>query len=173
MDYASRAGGASFHTASVESCRPSSSSVRLIASGLRDNSLRVRLLGVAFLCTVSVGCGDRPTTVVGSLASPDGQHVMWVTNEYGGLGSGVVSVHLAKTGEKPSPVNLLLSTPECTQTIVRWSGPDALEALYDTLTVTRFRPDRSPRIVLFTHRASNAVNVESPEGGISMPCDPY
>ena len=131
------------------------------------------LLSLTSICIASAGCGNRTTTVVGSTSSPDGRHVFWVTNEYGGLGSGVVSVHLTTPVEKPTLANAFLRTPECTATVVRWSGSNAIEISYDAIDVTVFAPDRGPAVVQLKRRTVNDSNDEPAKGDISLPCDPY
>jgi hypothetical protein len=132
-------------------------------------------IGVTLICIASIGCDTRTPTVVGSLRSPDGAHAMWVMNEYGGLGSGVVSVHIANPGEKPSQRNMVLRTPECTATVARWTAADTVTISYDEISITDFEsslPGGGPRIVLLDLRTAGATNADSREG-VGLPCDPY
>jgi len=132
-------------------------------------------IGMMLIGTASVGCDERIPVVVASLPSPDGAHVMWVMNEYGGLASGVVSVHIAKPGEKPSGLNEVLRTPECTAAVARWSSANTVTIAYDDISLTSFEselPGGGSRAVLLDRRTVGGSTAES-GGGVSLPCDPY
>ncbi len=132
-------------------------------------------IGIMLIGLAGVGCDRRTPVVVASLPSPDGAHVMWVMNEYGGLGSGVVSVHIADPGEKPSGLNEVLRTPECTATQARWTAANTVTIAYDDISVSSFEaelPRGGARAVLLDRRTAGDSTTES-SGVVSLPCDPY
>lgn len=59
-------------------------------------------LVAACACIACASCDTREPEIVDSRNSPDGAYVLWVMNDYGGLQSGVVYVHVTLRGETPT-----------------------------------------------------------------------
>jgi hypothetical protein len=127
------------------------------------------------MCLGIAGCEKREQKVVASRPSPDGQHVLWVTNEYGGLESGVVRVHITKKDQVPEPRTEVLVTPECSGAIVGWVDSVTVAVVYDSLSANSFFsgvPGHELRTVLVDRTFQDGINLQ-PTGGIALPCDPY
>lgn len=95
------------------------------------------LLAIA-MCLGVAGCEEREQKIVASRLSPDGRHVLWVTNEYGGLGSGVVRVHITGKDQVPEPRTVVLRTPECSGAIVGWVDSVTVAVVYESLSANSF-----------------------------------
>jgi hypothetical protein len=95
---------------------------------------QVILFGLGALTILQcVGCDNRTPKVISSKASPDGRHVIWITEERGGLRSGVTSVHLTQSGGKPEAKNAILTSPECEGAQVAWKGNGDIIISYDEI----------------------------------------
>jgi hypothetical protein len=132
------------------------------------------LLAIA-MCLGIAGCEEREQKIVASRPSPDGQHVLWVTNEYGGLRSGVVRVHITKMDQVPEPRTEVLRTPECSDAIVGWVDSVTVEVVYESLSANNFfsgAPGDELHTVLVDRRSRSGIDVQ-PTDGIALPCDPY
>lgn len=89
------------------------------------------LLGLTALVALQCGgCDNRTPKVISSRASPDGRHVIWITEESGGLRSGVTSVHLTQPSGKPEAENEILTSPECEGVTVAWNGSGEVIIVY-------------------------------------------
>jgi hypothetical protein len=95
------------------------------------------LLAIA-MCLGIAGCEKREQKFVASRPSPDGQHVLWVTSEYGGLESGVVRVHITRKSQVPEPRTEVLVTPECSGAIVGWVDSITVAVVYESLSANSF-----------------------------------
>jgi uncharacterized lipoprotein NlpE involved in copper resistance len=76
---------------------------------------------IVFQC---IGCDNRAPKVIGSKASPDSAYTLWITEESGGLRSGITAIHLVRTGDAPEARNEILSSPECERVKVAWHDSD-------------------------------------------------
>lgn len=126
-------------------------------------------------CLGVAGCEEREQRVVASRPSPDGQHVLWVTNEYGGLDSGVVRVHITKMDQVPEQRTVVLRTPECSGAIVGWVDSVTAAVVYDSLSANSFFsgvPGEELHTVLVDRRSRSGIDVQQADG-IALPCDPY
>ena len=134
----------------------------------------VNLLVLIIAYSLVSGCDTREPEAVGSLAAPDGRHVLRVMNEYGGLRSGVVSIHLTRPGEQTTPQNEVLRTPECTRAAAGWADRATVLIVYDSLYAGGFHSDLPRdglRVTLVDRRrASDAQSRLA--NSISLPCDP-
>jgi hypothetical protein len=132
------------------------------------------LLAIA-MCIGATACDEREQKIVASRPSPDGQHVLWVTNEYGGLGSGVVRIHLTRKGQVPEPRTVVLRTPECSGAIVGWVDSVTVAVVYESLSANSFfsgPPGYDLHTVLVDRRSRIGVEFQLTDG-IALPCDPY
>ena len=132
------------------------------------------LLAIA-MCLGVAGCEEREQKIVASRLSPDGRHVLWVTNEYGGLGSGVVRVHITGKDQVPEPRTEVLRTPECSRAIVGWVDSVTVAVVYESLAANNFFsgvPGDELHTVLVDRRSRSGIDVQ-PTDGIALPCDPY
>jgi hypothetical protein len=132
------------------------------------------VLAVA-MCLGVAGCEEREQKIIASRPSPDGQHVLWVTNEYGGLASGVVRVHVSRKDQVPELKTEVLRTPECSGAIVGWIDSVTVAIVYDSLAANNFFsgvPGDDLHTVLVDRRSRIAVDVRLTDG-IALPCDPY
>jgi len=132
------------------------------------------LLAIA-MCLGVAGCEEREQKIVASRLSPDGRHVLWVTNEYGGLGSGVVRVHITGKDQVPEPRTVVLRTPECSGAIVGWVDSVTVAVVYESLSANSFFsgvPGDELHTVLVDRRSRSGIDVQ-PTDGIALPCDPY
>lgn len=123
----------------------------------------------------ALGCEERGEQVVESRPSPDGQRVLWVTNEYGGLASGVVRVHVTRRDQAPVDRTIVLQTPECSAAMVDWVDSMTVAVVYDSLDLNRFSSDAlddDVHVVLIDRRTRSGRDVR-PADGIALPCDPY
>ena len=120
------------------------------------------------------GCENRTPQLVASRKAPDGRHVLWVMNESGGLRSGVVSIHMTRTGEKPTIQNSVFRTPECTGAEVGWQDADNILIVYDDVFAGDFHSSLrtgGPRVLLVQRRNAGKRSVAL-ASGIPLPCDP-
>lgn len=132
------------------------------------------VLAVA-MCLGVAGCEEREQRIIASRPSPDGQHVLWVTNEYGGLGSGVVRVHITRKDQVPVDGVEVLRTPECSGAIVGWVDSVTVAVVYESLAANNFFsgvPGDELHTVLVDRRSRSDIDVQ-PTDGIALPCDPY
>jgi hypothetical protein len=132
------------------------------------------LLAIA-MCLGIAGCEKREQKFVASRPSPDGQHVLWVTSEYGGLESGVVRVHITRKSQVPEPRTEVLVTPECSGAIVGWVDSITVAVVYESLSANSFFsgvPGDELHTVLVDRRSRSGIDL-NPTDGIVLPCDPY
>ena len=129
----------------------------------------------AATCITVAGCGRKDEQIVGSRLSPDGKNVLWVTNEYGGLKSGVVRVHITGKDRVPVVQTEVLRTPECSNALVGWVDSVTVAVIYDSLYLNRFSsdvPGGNLHTVLVDRRSRSGIDVRQTDG-IALPCDPY
>lgn len=95
---------------------------------MRQIILFGQILLISLQCA---GCDDPPSKIVGSKLSPDGQHIIWVTEQEGGFVSGLTSIHLSKFDGKPEDTNMIISSPDCEGVRVAWNGNDEVIVSYN------------------------------------------
>jgi len=137
---------------------------------------RVTAVMLTVLCFLCFGCDAREPHVVASQPAQNGQYVLWVLNEYGGLKSGVVSVHLVQAGERPTPRNMVLRTPECTEAEAGWADQETLLIVYDSLYASNFEsdlPTGGPRVILIDRHSQFGGAEVHLSSSIKLPCDPF
>ena len=120
------------------------------------------------------GCENRTPQLVASSMAPGGRHALWVMNEAGGLRSGVVSIHMTRTGGKPTAQNSVLQTPDCTGAEVGWQDADNILIVYDDMYAGSFHSNLrtgGPRVLLVERRSAIKQSVRL-ASGIPLPCDP-
>jgi hypothetical protein len=137
--------------------------------------MRIVATVLAVLSVGAAGCEKREQEIIASRPSPDGKRVLWVTNEYGGLASGVVRVHITGKHQSPQPTTEVLRTPECAGAIVGWVDSVTVAVVYDSLSANNFFsgvPGDELHTVLIDRRSRSGSNVQLSDG-IALPCDPY
>lgn len=137
-------------------------------------SLATAVLLIA-TCPGLTACEQQKHEIVASRASPDGQHILWVTNEYGGLGSGVVRIHITNKDQAPEPRTEVLATPECSGAFVGWADAATVMVVYESLAANNFYsgvPGDKLHTELIDRRSKTGVDIQLKDG-IALPCDPY
>lgn len=119
------------------------------------------------------GCDTRVPKVVNSQVSPDGRYVIWVTEEIGGLRSGVTSVHLTAHGLEPEPKNEILRSPECEQTTVSWLDNDTVVIAYQSIYGSFQSELRAadPKVTLVRNSDISRMGLNL-QNVMHVPCDP-
>ena len=120
-----------------------------------------------------VGCDNRAPKIIGSKASPDGAHTLWITEESGGLRSGVTAIHLARTGDAPEAKNEILNSPECEGMKVAWHDSDNIITGYDSVYGSFHSELRAlkPKVSLVRNADIKRLGFDMKEY-LSVPCDP-
>lgn len=127
------------------------------------------------MCLPVAGCEERKAQIVESRQSPDGQHLLWVTNEYGGLGSGVIRVHITRKDKVPVDGTEVLRTPECSGAIAGWVDSVTVAIVYDSIYLNRFSSgvlEDNLDVVLIGRGSRSDIDARTTDG-IALPCDPY
>lgn len=128
---------------------------------------------VAAVTSLLTACDDAgKEEPAGTLTSPDGRHILWITIQHNGINNSIARGYLTLASNNPKPTNLIFRTPDCVSTYATWSSGNEVIIFYDRIYISGFHSedkDLKLKINLY-NREKLPQNITSNGNVLKLPC---